>query len=75
MFKLPNFGLKKFFLKQELKSLIEREKELTEIRAKLVYKPALEDIPDKLDECVKVAKKIKKVKKKIEKVNKQLSEL
>lgn len=64
--------LKNILLKRELKSLTEQEVALNERRAKLVYKPTLEEMPDKLEMCVEIVKKIKKIKKKIKKINKKL---
>jgi hypothetical protein len=63
---------KNILLKRELKYLTEQEIVLNERRAKLVYKPTLEEIPDKLEMCVKIAKELKKIKKKVKKINKKL---
>jgi len=67
--------IKKFFLKGKLKELDEQELSLMEKRSKLVYKPTLDEIPDKLDKCVKIAKAIKKIHKKKNKIKERLSEL
>jgi hypothetical protein len=66
--------IRKIILKIKLKDLLEQEAALSERRAKLVYKPELEEIPDKLDMCVKIAKQLKKIKKKTDKINKELDE-
>lgn len=66
--------IRNFLLRTELKSLKEEEDALNERRAKLVYKPLLEEIPDKLDMCVKIAKRLKKIQKKTNKINQKLNE-
>ena len=66
--------IKKYLLNRELKSLSERTLALNERRVKLVHQPNLDEIPDKLDMCVEIAKELKKIKKKINKINKKLIE-
>jgi type I restriction-modification system DNA methylase subunit len=64
--------IKNILLKRELEYLTEQEVALNERRAKLIYKPTLEEMPDKLEMCVKIAKELKKIKKKVKKINKKL---
>lgn len=66
--------IKNFLLRMELKSLKEEENALNERRAKLVYRPLLSEIPDKLDMCVKISKRLKKIQKKTNKINQKLNE-
>lgn len=66
--------IRKIILKAKLKDLAEQENDLNERRAILVYKPELDEIPEKLEMCAKIAKQLKKIKKKTDKINKELDE-
>ena len=65
--------IKKLLLKSQLKSLNEQEISLNEKRAKLVYKPLINEIPKKLKKCSEIAKELKKIEKKRNKINKILN--
>ncbi len=64
--------IRNFFLELELKNLDDQENRIKEQRARLVYRPALEDIPEKLDQCEKLGKQLKKIKKKKKKIKEKM---
>lgn len=68
MFKL----IRRFFIKLKLKELANEEQELNEERARLVHRPPLEEIPERLDQCEKIGKRLKKIKKKRKKLMEKL---
>ncbi len=61
-----------FFFKLKLKDLKQQEDDIHKERAILIYQPALEDIPWKLDELEILAKKLKKINKKKKRINKKM---
>lgn len=65
--------IKKLLLKSQLKNLNEQEISLNEKRAKLVYKPPMNEIPKRLKKCSEIAKELKKIEKKRNKINKILN--
>jgi len=64
--------IKNFFLRQELKNLDELEQRILEQRARLVHRPTLEEMPEKLEQCEKLGKQLKKIKKKKKKIKEKL---
>lgn len=64
--------IRNFFMKQELQNLKEQEDRIEEMRAKLVHRPLLSEIPDKLDQCEKLGKQLKKIKKRKKEINNKL---
>lgn len=64
--------IRNFFHKQELKNLEEQEKRILEWRATLVYRPTLEEMPEKLELCEKLGKQLKKIKKKKNKIKEKM---
>jgi hypothetical protein len=66
--------IKKYFLREELKTLSKERNQLLEKRAQLVYKPLPGEIPKRLKQCQKIADRVKEIDKRIQKINKKINE-
>lgn len=66
--------IKKYFLREELKTLSKERNQLLEKRSQLVYKPLPGEITKRLKQCQKIADRVKEIDKRIQKINKKINE-
>lgn len=64
--------IKRIYFKLQLKAIERDELALDSYRAELVYKPPLDEIPERLERLQGVSKELKKLKKKKKKLIKKL---
>jgi hypothetical protein len=62
-------------IKLQIKELIGNERAINQFRAKLVHRPPLDEIPERLDRIEGISKELKKIKKKKKKLYKLLESL